>query len=226
MKKKLLVALLIAVVSVVPAMTAFAAPGNPSAEGEKFEILEVYDGEGEKVDENREQFVSVTEILETQKPAVEEIEKEENLDILLEDDYSDTLQVIERAEVFIYDVTKEENVEWDSEECDIVFPVTITFSVPGVTPDSELYVLHGHEGPTGTEWHLMDIKSIETGKVTLEFDHFSPVLFLSNNTESGENDTPAGPTSPVSGESNVVLYVALIVVAAATVAVVTRKKMA
>jgi LPXTG-motif cell wall-anchored protein len=71
----------------------------------------------------------------------------------------------------------------------------------------------------------MNIKAIEDGKVTLEFTHLSPVVFLADNTTEDGGNTDA-PASPSTGESNVVLYVALIVVAAATVAVVTRKKMA
>ena len=223
MKKKLLTALLVAAVAVLPTMTAFAEPGNPSVEGEIIEILEAYDADGNPID--APQVLRIRELLESQKPAVAEIEKAENLKKLLGDKYSDTLQIIEEYDVYIYDIPEKVEVEWDAPDCEIKFPVTITFSVPGVKADTELYVLHGHDALTVNEWHVMDIKAIEDGKVTVVFNHLSPVVFLADSTteDGGSSD---GPTSPTSGESNVVLCVALIIVAAATVAVVTRKKMA
>lgn len=225
MKKKLLTALLVAALAVVPTMTVFAAPENPSVEGETIDILEAYDADGNLIDEDGPQVLRVREILDWQKPAVAEIEKAENLKKLLGDKYSDTLQIIEEYDVYIYDIPEKEEIEWDAPDCEIKFPVTITFSVPGVKADTELYVLHGHDGLTVNEWHVMDIKAIEDGKVTINFTHLSPVVFLTDST-TGDEGTTDGPTSPTSGESNVVLYVALVVVAAATVAVVTRKKMA
>ena len=223
MKKKLLTALLVAAIAVIPTMTAFAEPSNPSVEGETIEILEAYDADGKLIE--APQVLRVREILESQKAPVAEVEKPANLKLLLGDKYSDTLQIIEEYDVYIYDVPEKEEIEWDSPECEIKFPVTITFNVPGVKADSEIYVLHGHDSLTVEEWHVMNIKAIEDGKVTLEFTHLSPVVFLADNTteDGGTTDTPASPST---GESNVVLYVALIVVAAATVAVVTRKKMA
>lgn len=223
MKKKLLTAFLVAVLAVVPTMTVFAAPENPSVEGETFEILEAYDADGNLIE--APQVLRIRELLESQKPAVAEVEKAENLKKLLGDKYSDTLQVIEELDVYIYDVPEKTEVEWDDPECEIKFPVTITFSVPGVTADTELYVLHGHDGLTVNEWHVMDIKAIEDGKVTIVFEHLSPVVFLTDNT-TGDEGTTDSPASPSTGEGNVVLYAALVVVAAATVAVVTRKKIA
>ena len=223
MKKKLLTALLVAALAVVPTMTVFAAPENPSVEGETFDILLAYDADGNPIE--APQVLRVREILDWQKAPVAEIEKAENLKKLLGDKYSDTLQIIEEYDVYIYDVPEKVEIEWDSPECEIKFPVTITFNVPGVKADSEIYVLHGHDELSVEEWHVMDIKSIEDGKVTLEFTHLSPVVFLADSA-TGDEGTTDGPASPGTGESNVVLYVALVVVAAATVAVVTRKKMA
>lgn len=223
MKKKLLTALLVAAIAVMPVMTVFAAPSNPSVEGETIEVLEAYDADGNLIE--APQVLRVREILESQKAPVAEVEKPANLKLLLGDKYSDDLQIIEEYDVYIYDVPEKVEVEWDAPDCEIKFPVTITFSVPGVTADTELYVLHGHDGLTVEEWHVMDIKKIEDGKVTLEFTHLSPVVFLADTAveDGGSTDTPASPST---GEGNVVLYVALVVVAAATVAVVTRKKMA
>ena len=223
MKKKLLTALLVAAIAVMPVMTVFAAPSNPSVEGETIEILEAYDADGKLIE--APQVLRVREILDWQKAPVAEVEKSENLKLLLGDNYSDTLQIIEEYDIYIYDIPEKVEIEWDDPECEIKFPVTITFNVPGVTADTELYVLHGHDSLTLEEWHVMDIKAIEDGKVTLKFTHLSPVVFLTD-TAVEDGGTSDGPTSPSTGESNVVLYVALIVVAAATVAVVTRKKMA
>jgi len=223
MKKKLLTALLVAALAVVPTMTVFAAPENPSVEGETFGILMACDADGNPIE--APQVLKIREILESQKAGVAEVEKEENLKKLLGDKYSDNLQVLEELDLYIYDVPEKVEIEWDASECEIKFPVTITFNVPGVKADSEIYVLHGHDELSVEEWHVMDIKSIEDGKVTLEFTHLSPVVFLTDSA-TGDEGTTDGPASPGTGESNVVLYVALIVVAAATVAVVTRKKMA
>lgn len=226
MKKKLLTALLVAAVAVMPTMTAFAAPENPSVEAETLDILEAYDADGDPIDENDAQVLLVRDLLESQKPSVEEIEKPENLKNLLGDKYSDNLQIIEELDVYVYGIPGKEEIAWDSEECEIKFPVTITFNVPGVTANTELYVLHGHDGLSLDEWHVMDIKSIEDGKVTVTFSHLGgPVVFLTDNAAGDEGPTD-GPVSPSTGESNVVLYVALLIVAVATVAVVTRKKMA
>ena len=221
MKKKLLAALLVAAVAVMPAMTAFAAPANPSVEAGTYDILEAYDADGNLIDEKNEQVLLVRDILESEKAAVEEIEKPENLKDLLGDKYSDDLQVLEELDVYVYDVINKTEIEWDSDECNIKFPVTITFEVPGVTADTELYVLHGYGGLTVNEWQVMEIKAIEDGKVTITFNSLGPVIFLTK-TPAGDD----GSTSPSTGESNVVLYTTLVVLAAATVAVVTRKKMA
>lgn len=223
MKKKLLTAFLVAAIAVIPAMTVFAAPSNPSVEGETIKVLEAYDADGKLIDGS--QVLAIRDILESQKAGIAEVEKPENLKQLLGDKYSDALQIIEEYDVYIYDLVEKEEIEWDSPECEIKFPVTITFSVPGVKAGTVIYALHGHDSLALDEWHIMEIKVVEDGKVTLEFTHLGPVIFLTGNAVEDGGNTDA-PSSPSTGESNVVLYVALIVVAAATVAVVTRKKMA
>ncbi|MBR3811328.1 MAG: hypothetical protein IKJ16_03225 [Agathobacter sp.] len=229
MKRKLLTALIIAALAVMPAMTAFAAPENPSVEAWGISLLSAFDADGNVIE--APQVVRIREILESQKPGVSEVEKPENLKTLLGDKYSDDLQVLEEVDVYIYDVPDKTEVEWDSKECEIKFPITLSFSVPGVTADTELYVLHGHDTLTMEEWHVMDIDSIEDGKVTLTFTHLSPLVFLTENAAEGGDtpgtpEKPEGPASPGTGESNVVVYATLVVIAAATVAVATRKKMA
>ena len=71
MKKKLLTALLVAALAVLPTMTVFAAPENPSVEGETFGILMAYDADGNPIE--APQVLRVREILDWQKAPVAEI---------------------------------------------------------------------------------------------------------------------------------------------------------
>jgi hypothetical protein len=177
------------------------------------------------------QVVLIRDILESQKQGVSEVKKPANLQLLLGDKYSDDLQVLEELDVYIYDIPDKKEVEWDSKDCELKFPITLTFSVPGITANTKLYVLQGRDTLTMEEWHVMNIDSIEDGKVTLTFTHLGPLVFLTENASVGGDtpgtpEKPQGPASPGTGESNVVLYTAFVVVVAATVAVATRKKMA
>lgn len=249
MKKKLLAAFMVAAVALVPAMTAFAEPSNPSVEGEKVQILTVVDSDGNVINEDDEHVLAIGPLTESERASVDEVEKPENLKVVLGDNYSEGLQVISELDVFVYDKEKSKEIEWD--ESDVKFPVTITFSIPGVKEDSVVRVLHGHDGLVDekedgeialAEWHEMKVVSIEDGKVTLTFTHLSPVVFLVDNTVGNESGTPGGTTdgttdgttggttdgvtSPTTGENNMVFYVALCVVAAVTGAVATRKKTA
>ena len=85
MKKKLLTALLVAAIAVIPTMTAFAEPSNPSVEGETIKVLEAYDADGKLIE--APQVLKVREILESQKAGVAEVEKPANLKLLLGDKY-------------------------------------------------------------------------------------------------------------------------------------------
>ena len=71
-----------------------------------------------------------------------------------------------------------------------VFPVDITFSVPGVTADSNVAVLHYN----GSAWEVVP-SSAGNGSVTGTFESLSPVAIVADTAEAG-----TGAASPKTGE--------------------------
>lgn len=116
---------------------------------------------------------------------------------------------------------------------DVTFPVTITFSVSGVTTSSTVYVLHYVNGA----WQREN-PTLGTGTVTVTFSSLSPVAIYvdkasaangaSGTGASGTTGTAdTGKTSPKTGEAPVMAVVAIIACCAVTgMAVSVRRKRA
>ena len=79
------------------------------------------------------------------------------------------------------------------------FPVTIEFSVDGVTSDMTVYCLHWN----GSSWDKLEAIAGD-GTVTCTFTSLSPVAFV----------TEAAATSPTTGEVNWIIIVGLVAIAA------------
>ena len=81
--------------------------------------------------------------------------------------------------------------------------VTITFEVPGVKADANIYLLHQKADKT---WEVIHPDKVEAGKVTATFTSLSPVAIV---------EIPAGETLPKTGAPVVLPVVALICAAGA-----------
>ena len=146
--------------------------------------------------------VGATSPVEVKVSAVDEDGKEDALTV--GEIASDVPLLTEQiaAEVINDGVTPEElAVLWQKDITAAKLPATLTFEAAGVKDDQSLYVFHFN----GEAWEL-----IETGKgakVTATFDSLSPVGLVSR---VAKEDVP-----PTGDRSNVVLWGALMLVAAA-----------
>lgn len=95
--------------------------------------------------------------------------------------------------------------------------VTITFDVPNVSANQNVYVLHFENGA----W--VKVGEGKGSVVKATFTSLSPVAIVVEKPASAP--APSGPTSPTTGEETALLVVAAVVaLLAGTVAVVTLKK--
>lgn len=147
------------------------------------------------------------------KDLADKILNPKNLKELLGEEYSDKLQVIDTVDMYIWDSKKG---EIDYKNAKGLFPVKLTFNVPGVTPNSDVKVLAYYDG----EWHVVNDLTLGNGKITGFFDQTSPLIFLVD----GEVVSGGDIKSPKTGESDMAIYIALIAVVAFTGVVVSRKK--
>ena len=191
MKKRLSV-LLVAMMTLVMAAPALAAP-SPAAKGVVNVITSAKDKNGndtdvvirdtevlfKELDEEKravyeEAVKNVTEKA-TAKKTVEDaiistVKPEEMEDFLkgFNTEYSDVADLASKVEVVdVKDVHVEDpsSVEW---------PLTISFEVPGVVEDSTVIVLHFE----GESWEMVPSQVIADGEVEASFDSLSPVAFV------------------------------------------------
>lgn len=187
MKVRKLTALVLAVVCAMAlGMTAFAA-GSPSASGVAGKVTGAVDKDGKAVE------VTVTEASQA-APSAAEVKD------LLGDDFVEGMKVVDVMDVSVPAGT--------------VFPVDITFSVPGVTADSNVAVLHYN----GSAWEVVP-SSAGNGSVTGTFESLSPVAIVADTAEAG-----TGAASPKTGEPATVAVVGGIALLAAAAAFGLKKR--
>lgn len=198
MKIKKIAAMGIAmIISLAVGLTAFAAP-SPSVSGVVTSGTAV-DSSGKVVD------LIISELSDKYQEIAEQLNSEDTLKSLLGDAYVDGMTVID---------VKDVSVDGDG----IVFPVTITFDVPGVIATTKVAVLH-----YDTDEEAWEVVPSRAGNGTIEatFDSLSPVAFVV------DKNTMASSTSPKTGESTTaVALMAVIVLAAGGVYMLSRKSRA
>lgn len=179
--KKMIALLSAAVLTVATAVTAFALP-SVSVDGVVTKIESAVDANGNAV------TVEIKDVPEEYKAAVEEVKKEETIKELLGADFKEGMQVVDVKEVSVPEGT--------------AFPVTITFSVPGVKEGTAVAVLHYN----GSAWERItkDVKA-GNGTITATFDSLSPVAFVVDKeaAEAASTSTSTSAKSPKTGEFNV-----------------------
>ncbi len=98
-------------------------------------------------------------------------------------------------------------------------PVTITFSVRGVTADSNVAVLHWD----GSKWENDSVTGISAGNgtITAQFSSLSPVALVADTADSSSTSSTA---SPKTGESTTVVLIGGIALLAAAGAYGLKRK--
>lgn len=190
--KKMIALLSAAVLTVATAVTAFALP-SVSVSGVVTKIESAVDANGNAV------TVEIKDVPEEYKAAVEEVKKKETIKELLGADFKEGMQVVDVKEVSVPEGT--------------AFPVTITFSVPGVKEGTAVAVLHYN----GSAWERItkDVKA-GNGTITATFDSLSPVAFVVDKeaAEAASASTSTTTKSPKTGEFNVLGMAGIVAVIA------------
>jgi hypothetical protein len=149
-----------------------------------------------------------------------------NLKDVLGDRYVERLQPIREADVYLYNLTKQMEVDW--KDGNYHFPITVTFKVPGVKADSVVRVLHGYDGYnnvaddgeiTLAERHEETKVVVGDGTIAVTFEHLSPVVFFVQGAEPGTD-------IPSKGDNYAALYMVAIAAVVIVGACVLRKKRA
>lgn len=221
MKKKLFAIFMFAVMILGTSVTALAA-NYPSVEAQDFEIISVIDKDGKAVEICHE--IRLKAIEEQNRASVNNMKK--NLKDVLGGRYVERLQPIREADIYLYNLTKQMEVDW--KDGDYHFPITVTFRVPGVKADSVVRVLHGYDGYNNAtedgeialaEWHEETRVVVGDGTISVTFEHLSPVVFFVQGTEPGTD-------IPSKGDDYDALYIVAIAVVVIAGACVLRKKRA
>lgn len=205
MRKRVIAVLCAAVMVLGAATTAFAAP-SPAVPGVVTGTSEVVDADGNVVE-----GLEIKDVPEEYKEVVEEIKDIEKIKELLGDEFEEGMQVVDVKDVTVPEGTK--------------FPVTITFTVTGVTKGSKVKVLHYDTDKK--EWEVIEAIAGD-GTITATFESLSPVAFVVDKKAVEANQSSAGTTnidtsgssgasatSPKTGETPVGTYAGIIAVFAA-----------
>lgn len=163
--KKFTSLVLATVLTCMMGITAFAAGKSPVIEGVVTEINKATDKNGNVVEATIEE-VEDKGLIEEIRDIFDDVLKAAGIEV------TKGMEVVD-----VKDISVPEGTE---------FPVTITFKVAGVTPETKVQVLHY----TGTEWEV--VKS-EAGKgtITATFTSLSPVAFVIDK----DTMSPIGSTS-------------------------------
>ena len=223
MKKRLFTMFMVAIMLLSTSVIVSAAE-YPSVEAPGFEIISVIDKDGNEVEGCHE--IKLKEIEEQDRASVEDMKA--NLKEVLGDRYVDRLQAVEEGDVYLYDLAKEMEVYW--EEGAYHFPVTITFSVPGVKADSVVRVLLGYDGYNDSakdgeiaraEWHEATNVVVGDGTITITFDYLAPIVFFVQGQATRPDDSIHN-----TGDDYTALYMVVIAVVLITGACVLKRKYA
>lgn len=207
--KRLALMLSVAIMVVASVMPVFA---QPSVEVDTVVKVEKSEDKNGKAIEIR-----LRELEGKMKELADNILKPKNLKKLLGDAYSDKLQAIDTVDMYVWDSEKGEVSDKNAKKH---FPITVTFNVPGVTPDSDVVVLAYYDG----EWQVLNGVKIGNGTVTGSFDNTAPLIFLVDGKSVSVTPSDGEIKSPKTGESDMAMYVALIATVAFTGVVVSRRK--
>jgi hypothetical protein len=210
MKKRIVLAVLTAVLLMTSAMTAFA---QPSSEANPISIISATDKKDKDLQLNSQcHEIRITDLKGNELNLAKDIIKPENLKKVIGEADAKKDWTSFMMDVLIWDV--EDSKEVEMSEAEYHFPITITFKVPGVTAKSAVKVLHYYPD----SWHEEDsVKDVVVGEgtVTVTFAHLSPVVIMVDN--------PKVPSAPQTGEGNIVLYVALVAIIAVSGAIAIKK---
>lgn len=129
--------------------------------------------------------------------AVSEIKTTDGLKAVLGDAFVEGMEVVDAMDVSVPAGTP--------------MPVTITFNVPGVGPDTKVAVLHYN----GSAWEVIK-STVGDGTITATFTSLSPVAFVvDKNTATGTTSTTTSSSSssvsPKTGENTGMLVSAAVV---------------
>ncbi len=184
-------------------MTAVAAP-SPSAGN--FVVTGVSSAK-DKSGNDISGLIKVKELPAEYASVAAELKTEAGLKAALGSDYNSNMVVADIRDVVV--------------EGDVEFPVTLTFTMNGITTKSKVQILHY----TGTEWEKIPT-IVGNGTVTGTLNSLSPVAFgVDKKTVSGGTSTTGKPgsTSPKTSASSVAT-VALIGLFAAVAVCGLKKK--
>ena len=198
--KRLLSAIAAGVLACAMSFNVMAAD-SPSTSGVVKEITSATNKDGASVS------IKITTLPEASQAAAKEVEKTETVKTVLGDKYVEGMYVMDVQEVVV-----EGTIPADQ------WPVTITFSVPGVVSTTKVAVLHY----TGSAWEVVPSQAGE-GTITATFNSLSPVAFVVDRNTLGSTTS----TSPKTGESFAVIGLGVIALMAAGGAYgLSRKKRA
>lgn len=182
--KKVLGIVLAGTLSIAMGITAFATP-SPEKNAIVTEYTEAVDKNGNNVE------IIIENLTEEGKEAAKLLQDKQTLKEIIGDNYVDGMEVI--------DVRKVRAIG------NPVFPVTITFKVPGVLASTNVAILH-YENGAWTE----EPSKAGKGTITATFDSLSPVAFVvDKNTSASSTESPKTSETPTVAVALVVGIVAL-----------------
>ena len=198
--KRLLSAIAAGVLACAMSFNVMAAD-SPSTSGVVKEATKATDQAGASVS------IKIKTLPTEVQAVAEEVKKPEKVKEVLADKYVEGMYVMDVQEVV---------VEGDASQ--VQWPVTITFSVPGVVSTTKVAVLHY----TGSAWEVVPSQAGE-GTITATFNSLSPVAFVIDKNTAATTTS----TSPKTGESFAVIGLGVIALMAAGGAYgMSRKKRA
>lgn len=196
--RKLVGAVISAALLATMSFGVLAAP-SPAVSGTVSKVNAATDANGNAVE------VKLAEVPAQYAEAVAQIKNVDTLKEVLGSAFVEGMAVVDVKEVTAEGAT---------------FPVTITFSVPGVKADTKVAILHYN----GSAWEVVDSKA-GNGTITATFTSLSPVAFVvDKNTASSSTAVKTTSTSPKTGESSMVVVVGMLAMIAAAGACGLKKK--
>lgn len=195
MKKKFLSLILVSTLSLAMGITAFANK-SPQKDSIVTDYVTAVDKNGDEV------RIIIEDLTPEGEKLVKQLENKEFLKSVLGDHYVEGMGVLDGREVRVIGKA--------------VFPITVTFKVPGVLASTNVAIAHYENG----KW-VEEPSKAGKGTITATFDSLSPVAFIVD-----KNTSASSTESPKTGETPVVAVVGIVAVLAVTGAIVSRKRTA
>lgn len=205
--KKLVAVLCAAVMTVGMAVNVFAAP-SPVISGAVEKVTAATDANGNAAEVIIQTLTEAEQdFTAEEKTAVDELKADPAAVAkeVLGDEYDTDLQLVDIRNLIV--------------KGDVQFPLTLTLKITGVTKDSNVKVLHFNKDTNG--WEKVPVTVNEDGTITFTVDSLSPFAFFVDGTTA---KNVGSATSPATGESNAMVWVAIVAVAAAAGMVVTYRR--